>query len=358
MNKHIITLLLVCSTHASAAMPAEGDSTTAGNQSMRVVTFKAVPGTERTYYYHHDHLDSTTLITNKSGEVVQRVEYLPTGEVFLERHGGDNHSMPHKFNGRSALRDAFETTWRKKELDKMHGLDWYDSSARYYDHVLGRFHQMDPLAEKYYAWSPYAYCMGNPVNSVDPDGDSTIVNDIGYIIRQNGIDNGVYLKNKKTEKLSFLGEVGGTIDITEVYANLLLSNSKMAKRMFNPWRFKKLVSTNGEWDLKNNKKMIYGIANDGKTRLLFNGTEMRSQDVGNHHFGVMAKSFGFPKNFALRQAGKYQIKSGTSKKEWQVYRHDILVSPSTGISYFNTYMIEPYGDDPNDQRWIKEGYNY
>ena len=64
-----------------------------------------------------EHLGSTTLITNESGEVVQRVEYLPYGEVFLERHGGDNHSMPHKFNGRSALRDAFETTWRKKELD-------------------------------------------------------------------------------------------------------------------------------------------------------------------------------------------------------------------------------------------------
>ena len=47
MNKHIIALLLVCSTHASAATPAEGDSTTAGNQSMRVVTFKAVPLTER-----------------------------------------------------------------------------------------------------------------------------------------------------------------------------------------------------------------------------------------------------------------------------------------------------------------------
>ena len=96
---------------------AEGDSTTAGNQSMRVVTFKAVPGTARTYYYHHDHLGSTTLITNESGEVVQRVEYLPYGEVFLERHGSDNHSMPHKFNGHSALRDSFETTWRKKELD-------------------------------------------------------------------------------------------------------------------------------------------------------------------------------------------------------------------------------------------------
>ena len=74
MNKAmILTLLLVCSTYASAAMPADGDSTTAGNQSMRVVTFKAVPGTARTYYYHRDHLGSTTLITNDSGEVVQRV---------------------------------------------------------------------------------------------------------------------------------------------------------------------------------------------------------------------------------------------------------------------------------------------
>ena len=53
MNKHIITLLLVCSTYASAAMPADGIS--------------------------------TPLITNESGEVVQRVEYLPTGETFIEQ---------------------------------------------------------------------------------------------------------------------------------------------------------------------------------------------------------------------------------------------------------------------------------
>ena len=63
-----------------------------------------------------EHLGSTTLITNESGEVVQRVEYLPYGEVFLEQNN-TNWNTPYKFNGRSALRDAFETTWRKKELD-------------------------------------------------------------------------------------------------------------------------------------------------------------------------------------------------------------------------------------------------
>ena len=49
MNKYIITLLLMCSTYVGAAMPAEGDSTTAGNQSQRVVTYKTVPLTERLF---------------------------------------------------------------------------------------------------------------------------------------------------------------------------------------------------------------------------------------------------------------------------------------------------------------------
>lgn len=165
----LLVIILQMRTQGNSPKLLMGDSTTAGNQSQRVVTFKAVPGTERTYYYHRDHLGSTTLITNDSGEVVQRVEYQPTGETFIEQQD-TSWVSPYKFNGRSALRDSFETTWRKKELDKMHGLDWYDSSARYYDHVLGRFHQIDALAEKYYSWSPYAYCHNNPVILVDPDG--------------------------------------------------------------------------------------------------------------------------------------------------------------------------------------------
>ena len=35
---------------------------------------------------------------------------------------------------------------------------------------MQRFTSVDPLAEKYYSISPYAYCAGNPVNRIDPDG--------------------------------------------------------------------------------------------------------------------------------------------------------------------------------------------
>ena len=52
----------------------------------------------------------------------------------------------------------------------MHGLDTYDYGARQYAPILGRWDRMDPLCEKYYSVSPYAYCGGNPVNRIDPDG--------------------------------------------------------------------------------------------------------------------------------------------------------------------------------------------
>jgi RHS repeat-associated protein len=69
--------------------------------------------------------------------------------------------QPYKFGG--------------KELDEMHGLNWYDQGARPFDAIIPRTPTMDPMAEKYYNTSPYAQCLNNPVNNIDPDGRSTWV---------------------------------------------------------------------------------------------------------------------------------------------------------------------------------------
>lgn len=70
--------------------------------------------------------------------------------------------------------DAQQFKYGGKELDRTSGLDLYDFEARQQDAKLGRFNSIDPLAEKYYGISPYAYCAGDPVNCVDPDGNLTI----------------------------------------------------------------------------------------------------------------------------------------------------------------------------------------
>ena len=57
-----------------------------------------------------------------------------------------------------------------KELDRTHGLDWYDHGARHYDPITRRWNTMDKICEKYYNVSPYASCGDDPANAVDPDG--------------------------------------------------------------------------------------------------------------------------------------------------------------------------------------------
>jgi len=59
-----------------------------------------------------------------------------------------------------------------KPFDDEDAFDLYYYGARYYDPKLGRFIAVDPLAGKYPEWSPYVYCMNNPLMYVDPNGDS------------------------------------------------------------------------------------------------------------------------------------------------------------------------------------------
>ena len=61
--------------------------------------------------------------------------------------------------------------YNSKEEQFKFGTPYIDYGARQYYPVLGRWFAQDPLSEKYYGISPYAFCAGNPVKYLDPDGE-------------------------------------------------------------------------------------------------------------------------------------------------------------------------------------------
>ena len=108
---------------------------------------------EETFFYHSDHLGSTSYITDDKANITQYDAYLPYGELLVDEHSSSE-ELPYKFNG--------------KELDEETGLYYY--GARYMDPKISMWLGVDPLTEKYISVSGYVYCIGNPIRFVDPNG--------------------------------------------------------------------------------------------------------------------------------------------------------------------------------------------
>ncbi len=144
-----------------------------------------IPGgymTDGSYrFFMTDHLGSVRAVADSEGNVLHTYDYYPYGEDIAESasavspsaqecSSGTLSSEPE--NGSSSTAGASLQPYRfnGKESQKFAGLPYLDYGARYYHPLSSRWTTMDPMAEKYYSVSPYAFCSGNPVNFVDVDG--------------------------------------------------------------------------------------------------------------------------------------------------------------------------------------------
>ena len=102
---------------------------------------------------HGDHLGSASWITDYNGEPIQYIHYMPYGELWVNQRNS-TYDERYKFTG--------------KERDAETGYDYF--GARNYSSAITTWLSVDPLAEKYYYISPYAWCGNNPILNIDKNG--------------------------------------------------------------------------------------------------------------------------------------------------------------------------------------------
>ena len=105
------------------------------------------------FYFHGDHLGSASWITETNGKPIQYIHYAPYGEI-IDNQQLTNYDERYKFTG--------------KKRDAESGYDYF--GARYYASPFSFWLSVDPLADKYPAITPYAYCTWNPMKNKDPNG--------------------------------------------------------------------------------------------------------------------------------------------------------------------------------------------
>ncbi len=110
---------------------------------------------------------------------------------------------------------------------------------------------------------------------------------------------------------------------------LIRRNIAEAESFYDPRMFRDRVKGGGSWDIK-----LQGPYDKTTHVPLW-------EDFGNYHYGVTGAVSGlFTLETLLREAGRVQCESGTSRYEWG--------APNMG---------PPYGDQPGDQHWITQGWN-
>jgi RHS repeat-associated protein len=237
------------------------------NSEGYVTNFGAYPPAENYCYYRKDHLGNNrevwraAYIGGTTGNLipaatVQQTQYYPSGLPWTSNSTDNPGLQERKYNG--------------KEFIEMNGYDTYDYGARGYYPAMGRFTSVDPLAEKYYSISPYAYCKGNPVKFIDPNGMDWFVSDFGKLyynntygkndiskIEGNGWSwlgpNDMFMQNKddfdNSDQILVAKENGGKIEINqnnplstdddELIMTLDIENTKDAEDFMNDRGYEK-----------------------------------------------------------------------------------------------------------------------
>ena len=234
-------------------------SLTAENGEAKIYNFGGgyctFDGACKFHYFDRDHQGNVRAVVSPAGTIEQILNYYPFGAPYCDNTTLNPDLQPYKYNG--------------KEFETMHGRNAYDYGARFYDPLLPTWDRMDPLCEKYYYISPYAYCANDPVNRIDFEGKRDYkINSDGYFYESTslweqlksflgfgtGLDR-IYVEQGSENPIAVYPE--GTIERLEnsgFYTMLNVKNERYANDLF-----QKLIRfTDVEWANSRFEKGNYG----------------------------------------------------------------------------------------------------
>jgi|GEM_PF-2053997 RHS repeat-associated core domain len=249
----------------------------------------------RLLYFTTDHIGSVRMITDGSGTVEERYDYLPFGTAL---DAGTSEPCGSKgdflFSG-------------KERQDDGRGL--LDFGARMYDPSVMIWTSVDPLAEKYPFISPYAYCGNNPIRRIDPDGRK--FTDAAWKQVNRLIDE---INRRQAKDASSIAEKQAQIDAGDLSKKKSIKLQKQIDRLNN--NTSELESTRGEIATLAASDQIYDIRSDNSMNIdgAVPGTgEYRSGAAFNYSNGNFEITLGDSSLGSLSHELKhaYQFETGT-----------------------------------------------
>ncbi len=319
------------------------------------------------YYLHSDHLGSTSLTTDESGNVAAAQKYLPYGEVRWVTG-----TLPTDFTYTGQRADAYT------QLAEM--------GARWYSPRLGRWISPDPIIPdpaNPQSWNRYSYVYNRPFVYVDKDGHFPwpVVILLAALLTLPG-DTGPYgIESPFSQIWNYWQPMAHPVIrddslrpsdptspyMTEWLIDVMKTNAQapvtqqIRENWTSPWAWKKdaalqawssLVGTGAIWDLKVNIDRARKFVDGTRTDVVLGGETLHFDVVANIHFGFVGRAAGIGEEVLAVGAGIAQLnswkKTGDPRElgDCRVTSGCYCDHPyATWALRFGSYLYDEYGVD-------------
>ncbi|WP_234974672.1 DUF6443 domain-containing protein [Tenacibaculum agarivorans] len=285
----------------------------------------------------HFYVDEVTFSKGKL-TIIEESNYYPFGLKHKGYHtlvspAGNSLAQKFGYNG--------------KELNEELGIEWHDFGARNYDASLGRWMNLDPLAEEMTTHSPYNYVFNNPMYFIDPDGMApwvpTVNEDSSVTYTAEEGDSAKTLASQYGLEIEDAEAITGTRSDTEIKSGTKISGEKVKNVTGNEVLKLDLNSKEG----KNSQKRFdqYLFARDysnseGASSFLstdyFSNTKYKSIITGRAIMDIDGESVGVLYNIPLYRAATFDGSSTATI----LSNSPIRTKPTSGISFSNQANVE------------------